>query len=65
MLRSRRISASTMAEHFFEPRLARLESDVAHIRSDITEMKVDIRELRKQIADVERKLISGLGTNRV
>ena len=52
--------------------MARLESDVAHIRSDVAEMKLDIRELRQEvcrldgkIGNLERKLISGLASNRV
>lgn len=54
-----------MADQLLESRVARLEADVANIRSDIAEMKLGIRELRAQIAEVERKLISGLASNRI
>lgn len=58
-------AAATMAEQSLESRVARLESDVTHIRSDISEIKRDIRELRAELARLERKLISGLASNRV
>lgn len=58
-------AVAAMADQSLESRVARLESDVAHIRSDIAEVKRDIRELRQQIAALERKLIHGLGSNRV
>lgn len=58
-------AVASMADQLLESRVARVESDVAHIRSDIAEVKVDIRELRQDISRLERKLISGLASNRI
>ena len=58
-------AVAAMADELLESRVARLESDVAHIRSDVADMKLDIRELRAQMAQLERKLISGLASNRI